>query len=165
MRVHARKKYATVEIHPLKGIKISWLLKKYVYRIGAHFVLHTKERALKKRIISVPSLLLYYCTRVVPSEVAIYVISRLVVDWGAQGDMGWYMTSLFSPPPFRGVPARFSRTKNQSFRCKLKRWNWSKLHKKFDHFKKSLPWARKPFWVNILRSLSKVHRTIYTSTE
>ena len=80
MRVHARKKYATVEIHPLKGIKISWLLKKYVYRIGAHFVLHTKERALKKRIISVPSLLLYYCTRVVPSEVATYVISRLVVD-------------------------------------------------------------------------------------
>ena len=99
MRVHARKKYATVEIHPLKGIKISWLLKKYVYRIGAHFVLHTKERALKKRIISVPSLLLYYCTRVVPSEVAIYVISRLVVDWGAQGDMGWYMTSLFSRLP------------------------------------------------------------------
>ena len=113
-------------------------MKKYVYRIGAHFVLHTKEYAPKKCIISVPSLLLWYCTRLVPSEVAIYVISGLVVDWGAQGDMGWDMTSLIFPLPFRCVPSRFSRTKNQSFRYKLKQWNWSKLHKKYDHFKNSL---------------------------
>ena len=59
MRVHARKKYATVEIHPLKGIKISWLLKKYVYRIGAHFVLHTKERAKSGLFWSLPY---YYAT-------------------------------------------------------------------------------------------------------
>ena len=58
----------------------SWVPLKYVYRICAHFVLHTKEHALKKEIISVTFLLLCYCTRLVPSEVAIYVISRLVVD-------------------------------------------------------------------------------------
>ena len=84
------------------------------------------------------SLLYYYATRLVPSEVAIYVISRLVVDWGAQGDMGWDMTSLIFPLPFRCVPRRFSRTKNRSFRYKLKQWNWGKLHKKYDHFKNSL---------------------------
>ena len=105
----------------------------------AHFVLHTKEHALKKRIISVPSLLLCYCTRLLPSEVAVYVISRLVVDWGAQGDMEWDMTSLIFPASLPMCSrAILPHLKSKSFRYKLKQWNWSKLHEKFDHFRNSL---------------------------
>ena len=36
-----------------------------------------------------------------------------------------------------------------------------KLHKNFDHFKKS--WQLKKIWLKILRSLSQARKTIYTS--
>ena len=39
-----------------------------------------------------------------------------------------------------------------------------KLHKNFDHFKKSLQLKTvETFWVNILRSLNQVRETIYSS--
>ena len=51
---------------------------------------------------------------------------------------------------------------NQSFRYKLKQWNYTKI---LITSSKICNWTRKTFWVNILRSLSHERETIFTSQE